>query len=262
MPERHAVLQAAMIVNPTPTGWQVIYQQAHALLAAQLAWAWPPFLAPDRWVGLLAATAQHDDEQAPWHGRGGHHGLTPAGAPANFTQVAFSIEQATGVLHAARFQGRWRSLLTSLHLSTLYEPLRGSNARTTHFLDELLADQARWTKELHLTKTQVRQAYDLLHWCDRLSLILCRHELPEMGRAVEIYTAPLGHGHRHAHLARQPAGPGTPVVINPWPFTTTELLVSVEAQQLLQLRFRDDAELAAALHHGPVETLSWTLRPD
>ena len=250
-----------MIVNPTPTGWQIIYQQAHALLAAQLAWAWPPFLPPDRWVGLLAATAQHDDEQAPWHGRGGHHGLTPAGAPANFTQVAFSIEQATGVLHAARFQGRWRSLLTSLHLSTLYEPLRGSSARTTHFLDELLAGQARWAKELHLTKNQARQAYDLLHWCDRLSLILCRQELPEMGRAVEIYAAPLGHGHRSAHLARQPAGPGTAVVISPWPFTTTELAVSVEAQQVQQLRFRDDAELAAALHHSPIETLSWTLQP-
>ena len=80
-----------MIVNPIPTGWQIIYQQAHALLAAQLAWHWPPFLAADRWVGLLAATAQHDDEQAAWHGRGGHHGLTPAGAPANFTQQSFSI---------------------------------------------------------------------------------------------------------------------------------------------------------------------------
>ena len=91
-----------MIVNPTPIGWQVIYQQAHALLAAQLAWAWPPFLPPARWVGLLAAIAQHDDEQAAWHGRGGHYGLTPAGAPANFTQVAFSLEQATGVLMEIR----------------------------------------------------------------------------------------------------------------------------------------------------------------
>jgi hypothetical protein len=250
-----------MIVNPTSTGWQVIYQQAHALLAAQLAWAWPPFLAPDRWVGLLAATAQHDDEQAAWHGRGGHHGLTPAGAPANFTQVAFSIEQATGVLHAARFQGRWRSLLTSLHLSTLYEPLRASQPAITAFLDELRASQTRWTKELHLTKSQARQAYDLLHWCDRLSLILCRQELPEMGRAVEIYPDPLGASHRTTHVVRQPAGPGTAVVISPWPFASKELVVSVEAQQLQQLQFRDDAELAAALHQGPIETLSWTLRP-
>ena len=251
-----------MIVNPTPAGWQVIYQQAHALLAMQLAWAWSPFLPPSLWVGLLAATAQHDDEQAAWHGRGGHYGLTPAGAPANFTQQAFSIEQATGVLHAARFQGRWRSLLTSLHLSTLYEPLRGTDPATTAFLDELLASQARWLKELHLTKTQARQAYDLLHWCDRLSLILCRHELPEMGRAVEIYQAPLGHGHRPAHTVRQPAGPGTPVVVSPWPFATNELTVSVETQELHQLQFRDDAELVDALHHGIIQTLSWTLQSD
>ena len=85
-----------MIVNSTPAGWQIIYQQAHALLAAQLAWHWPTTLPPDRWVGLLAAIAQHDDEQAAWHGRGGHYGLTPAGAPANFTQKEFSLEQAAG----------------------------------------------------------------------------------------------------------------------------------------------------------------------
>ncbi len=248
-----------MIVNPTPIGWQVIYQQAHALLAAQLAWAWPPFLPPARWVGLLAAIAQHDDEQAAWHGRGGHHGLTPAGAPANFTQLPFSLEQATGVLHAARFQGRWRSLLTSLHLSTLHEPLRGSQPGIDTFLAELRAGQARWTKELHLTKTQARQAYDLLHWADRLSLVLCRQELPEMGREVEISALPPGH-QRHASYVSQPAGPGTPAVVRPWPFAAKELEVSVEAQELHQLRFRDDAELAAALHRAPITTLSWTLR--
>ncbi|RZK62992.1 MAG: DUF3891 family protein [Hymenobacter sp.] len=249
-----------MIVNPTPTGWQVIYQQAHALLAMQLAWAWPPFLPADRWVGLLAATAQHDDEQAAWHGRGGHHGLTPAGAPANFTQQAFSIEQASGVLHAARFQGRWRSLLTSLHLSTLHEPLRGSEPGITAFLDELRADQARWLKALRLTPAQARQAYALLHWCDRLSLILCRQELPEMGREVEIYGNPLGGGaHRAPHFVRQPGGPGTPVVVRPWPFAAATLPVSVEARQLHQLQFQDDAELAAALRQAPVETLAWEL---
>ncbi len=76
-----------MIVNSTPAGWQIIYQQAHALLAAQLLWHWPLLGPADRWVGLLAAVTQHDDEQAAWHGHGGHHGLTLAGAPANLTQV-------------------------------------------------------------------------------------------------------------------------------------------------------------------------------
>ena len=244
-----------MIVNSTPAGWQIIYQQAHALLAAQLAWHWPPTLPPDRWVGLLAAIAQHDDEQAAWRGRGGHHGLTAAGAPANFTQKEFSMEQAAGVLAAARFQGRWRSLLTSLHLSCLYEGLRGQKKDIDAFLDELRASQEQWRKALKITKKEDRQAYNLLHWCDRLSLILCRHEIPEMGRAVEIYHGPDG----TMHTLAQPVA-GGPVVISPWPFQAKEIEVSVEASVLTQLQFKDDAELAAALRAAPIETLRWQLR--
>ncbi|HEX8329154.1 MAG TPA: DUF3891 family protein [Hymenobacter sp.] len=244
-----------MIVNSTPTGWQIIYQQAHALLAAQLAWAWPPTLPPDLWVGLLAATAQHDDEQQDWHGHGGHYGLTPAGAPANFTQKEFSLEQATGVLAAARFQGQWRSLLTSMHLSCLYEGLRGQEKQIDAFLDELHAGQLRWRRALKVKKAEAQAAYDLLHWCDRLSLIFCRDELPEMGRAVEIHRGPDDRG----YTVRQPQ-PGGPVQVAPWPFAAPEIEVSVEASVLTQLQFRDDAELAAALRAAPVETLRWTLR--
>ena len=244
-----------MIVNSTPAGWQIIYQQAHALLAMQLAWHWSPTLPPDRWVGLLAAIAQHDDEQAAWQGRGGHYGLTPAGAPANFTQKAFSMEQARGVLSAAQFQGRWRSLLTSLHLSLLYEGLRGQKKEIDAFLDELLASQEKWRRALKIPKKEAQQAYDLLHWCDRLSLILCRHEIPEMGRAVEIHQGPDG----TTHTLAQPVESG-PVGINPWPFQAREIEVSVEASVLTQLQFKDDAELAAALRAAPIETLRWTLR--
>jgi hypothetical protein len=203
-------------------------------------------------VGLLAAIAQHDDEQAAWRG---HHGLTAAGAPANFTQKAFSMEQAAGVLAAARFQGRWRSLLTSLHLSCLYEHLRGQQKEIDGFLDELKARQQQWQKELKISKKEADQAYALLHWCDRLSLILCRHEIPEMGRAVEIHRGPDG----TVHTLAQPAGPGGPVIITPWPLQAKEIVVSVEASVPTQLQYQDDAELAAALRAAPIETLRWTL---
>ena len=244
-----------MIVNSTPAGWQVIYQQAHALLASQLAWLWPPTLPPDRWVGLLAAAAQHDDEQEEWHGRGGHHGLTSAGAPANFTQKEFSMAQARGVLAAARYQGQWRSLLTSMHLSCLYESLRGSTPAITAFLDELRASQLQWRRALKVKKEEAQSAYDLLHWADRLSLILCRGELPEMGRTLEISHGPDG----CRYDVRQPS-PGGPVHVQPWPFALAEIEVTVEGSILTQLQFGDDAELAAALREAPVETLCWTLR--
>ncbi len=247
-----------MIVNPSPAGWQVVYQQAHALLASQLAYAWPATtLPPARWVGLLAAIAQHDDEQEAWRGRGGHHGLTPVGAPANFTQKEFSLGQVRELLAAARFQGQWRSLLTSLHLSCLYEELRGSKQETTNFLDELKRQQAAWTKALGISKAEARQAYDLLHWADRLSLILCRQELPEMGRELEIYHHPLGKG---SHYVSQPAGPGTAVVVRPWPFAAPEFEASVEVSNLNRLAFADDADLAQALREAPVETVRWTLK--
>ena len=166
------------------------------------------------------------------------------------------MEQATGVLAAARYQGRWRSLLTSLHLSLLYEGLRGQNKKIDAFLDDLRAGQEQWRRGLHLTKKEAQQAYDLLHWCDRLSLILCRHEIPEMGRAVEIYHGPDG----TMHTLAQPEADG-PVVISPWPFREKEVTVSVEASVLTQLQFQDDAELAAALRAAPIETLRWELRP-
>ncbi|ALW84686.1 hypothetical protein AUC43_06090 [Hymenobacter sedentarius] len=244
-----------MIVNSTPAGWQIIYQQAHALLAAQLAWLWPPTLAPDRWMGLLAAAAQHDDEQEEWHKRGGHHGLTPAGAPANFTQKEFSMAQARGVMAAARYQGQWRSLLTSMHLSCLYESLRGSTPAITDFLDELRTGQQQWRRALKVKKEEAQSAYDLLHWADRLSLILCRGELPEMGRSLEISRGPDG----QRYDVRQPH-PGGPIHVEPWPFVLDEVEVTVEASLLTQLQYRDDAELAAALREAPIETLRWTLR--
>lgn len=241
-----------MIVNHTPNGWQIIYQQAHALLAAQLAWQWPPFLPPDRWVGLLAAIMQHDDEQQRWRG---HYGLTATGAPADFTQKAFSLEQATSVMHAARFQGQWRSLLTSLHLSFLYEPQRDQNKEQDTFLDEQKAQQQQWRRALHITKAEAQQAYALLQWCDRLSLVLCRHELPEMGRTLEISAGP--DGRRYDVIRPTPAGP---MHVLPWPFASPDFSVSVEAALLAQLQFANDKELAAALRAAPVQTLRWELR--
>ncbi|QKG54146.1 DUF3891 family protein [Hymenobacter sp. BRD67] len=176
-------------MNPLPTGWQVIYQQAHALLAAQLAWAWPAFLPADRWVGMLAAIMQHDDEQEAWHGRGGHHGLTPAGAPANFTQVAFSRKQATGVLHAARFQGRWRSLLTSLHLSTLYEPLRVATPILRRFWMSCAPARAAGSKSCTSLKPRLAKPTTCCTGATACRLFSAARSCPRWGASWK-YTAP------------------------------------------------------------------------
>ncbi|MDB5262546.1 MAG: hypothetical protein JWQ14_1827 [Adhaeribacter sp.] len=239
-----------MIVNAVPEGWEIIYQQAHALLAAQVAFAWRISDRPARWVDTLAAIAQHDDGQKFWAGK---NGLTPAGAPANFTMLPFSLAQATQVMTEARYQGRWRCLLTSMHLSFLYEELRGQNFKTDAFLDEQLENQKQWRKELKINKEKARQAYDLMQWCDRLSLILCRSQLPEAERTLEVSKGPDGVQY---HVIQQKDGL---IKVNPWPFEPKNFTVSVEASYLTQLQFTDENELTTALEKAPIREKYWEI---
>ena len=239
-----------MIVNAVPEGWEIIYQQAHALLAAQIAYAWRATDRPERWIDTLAAIAQHDDGQNYW---AGNIGLTPAGAPANFTVLPFSLEQATRVMAEARYQGRWRCLLTSMHLSFLYEELRGQSTTTDNFLDDQLANQKQWRKDLKVNKTHAQQAYDLMQWCDRFSLILCRSQLPEAERTLEVSKGPDGVQY---HVVQQQ---DSQIQVNPWPFELKEFTVTVEATYLNQLQFKDETELTAALHVAPIRTKYWKI---
>ena len=239
-----------MIVNTVPEGWEIIYQQAHALLAAQIAFEWRVSDRPERWVETLAAIAQHDDGQQGWAGR---IGLTPAGAPANFTMLPFSLEQARQVMDEAAFQGRWRSLLTSMHLSFLYEELRGQEEEIDAFLDEQQNNQKQWRRELKFTKPKARQAYDLMQWCDRLSLILCRGQLPEAERSLEISAGP--DGVRYDVIQLQNGD----IQVSPWPFQHKDFRVSVEASYLSQLQFSDEKELTRALKEAPIRIKTWHL---
>ncbi|GGK76781.1 DUF3891 family protein [Rufibacter glacialis] len=241
-----------MIVNPHEKGWEIIFQQAHALLAAEIGFVWQPEKRPLYFMQTLAAIAQHDDGQRDLSDG---YALTPAGAPANFTQVPFNLEQAQQVMKEASFQGRWRSLLTSMHLSFLYEELRGQKKLWDAFLDEQLSWQKKWRQGLKLTKPQAQYAYDFMQWCDRFSLILCRNELPEMERALEISNGP---DQIRYEVTQLKAGP---VRVSPWPFQDQEVTLTVEARYLTQLQFKSDQALTQALAQAPIQQKSWLLQP-
>ncbi len=255
-----------MIVSFTAAGWSCIYQQAHALLAAELAAHWHPAHrpVPERWLGTLAAIAQHDDGQDAW---AGPRGLTEAGAPAPFTLLPFSLEQATRVAEQARYQGRWRWLLMSLHLSNLYEALRGQDTQTDAFLDEQRATQEACRKGLKLSKKEAQAAYDLMQWADRLSLILCMQQLPDDERRLEIGRGPDGQTY---YVRRPGTGAGgaltadpdapVPVMVEPWPFAGAAFTVGVEVSPLSQLTFPVDAALAEALRTAPIHEQHWAFR--
>lgn len=238
-----------MIVNATQEGWEVIYQRAHELLAMQLGWHWHPQHRPQYWLETLAAIGDHDNEQDAWRDK--NH-LTKAGAPIDFSQKEFSLHQAQSVVRVAQYKSRYVALLISMHISYLYEHLRGNNKAIDALLDQQLKQQQAWRKSLKLSKDEAEAAYRLLHWCDRCSLILCRRELPEDERKLEVFTGPDKHLY---HIWQRKSD--NSLCVEPWPFAEKRFEVWVESRTLTQLAFKDDDTLACALAEANVEERRW-----
>jgi hypothetical protein len=237
-----------MIVNQTQAGWEVIYQPAHALLAAEIAAHWRTDQRPQRWVETLVALAQHDDEARDWTQRA--H-LTDSGAPLDFSlHKTPSLIQPSQVTQDLQYKGQWAALLISMHMIFLYGHLRDTSAEFETFIQEQLDHQKCWREALGVSQAEADKAYALFQWCDRMSLILCRHELPEAERALEVSDGPDGTHYEVRYCDNR-------VIIQPWPFAEPQFSVYVEAIMLSQLSFKDDAELQSALKAEPITYLSW-----
>jgi hypothetical protein len=245
-----------MIVTLTDEGWDIIHQPAHALLASKLASHWKYRERSPFWLELLTAIAQHDSHQ---RGLDGDIFITSLGAPKGFTVSkgegdVDSLEQPREVIHQARYQGQYVSLLTAMHVQTLYKSKRGSSKELANFLDELTTRQLAWRKSLKISSQQAKTDYALMLWCDRCSLILCQDEIPVAGRRLEVQRGPKGT--RHFLYQREDKTLG----VDEWPFEEDEFSVSVEVHKLKQLRFEDEAELRKALQEARVEFRSWMFR--
>jgi hypothetical protein len=242
-----------VIVNATPTGWEVIYHRAHALLAAQLAGQWRRKDAPARLYETVAAISHHDDLEKEWE----EDSLTEAGAPKDFTldtnnDPKTGMKKLADLAKNARYRGRWVALLISMHISRLNESRRGKSPEFDEFLDEQLQNQQRWREELGIEKDEVDAAYAFMQWCDRLSLILCQQELPADERFLEISKGP--DGERYDIMQRS----DNLVVVKPWPFENDKFTVNVEATSLSQVKFENNAQLAQTLQQAPIKILEWT----
>lgn len=239
-----------MIVNPTETGWEVIYQRAHGLLAGQIAAHWRVAERPERWFETLIAVTEHDDGGREWEGA--NH-LTEAGAPLDFRLSKLSpLVQARDVTNQAQHKGQWVALLISMHTSFLYGDWRDKDDEVAAFLDEQETHQTKWRKALNVSKANAEAAYTLLHWADQMSLILCQRHLPQGERALEVSKGP--DGTRYDVRQRDD---GT-LCVTPWPFEEATFTVTVEATYLHQFDFENDEALLDALRNGEIRPLQWS----
>jgi len=242
-----------MIVNSLKDGWEIIYQRSHANLAAMLVAAWRKTDHIPRWTELVIATAQHDDQEMFWS-ESTH--LTDIGAPLDFTQEKLNTRQlqAEKVIDNAYRQGLWIALLISRHNSFLYGSKRGQDEKLDAFLDTQKDNQGKWRKQLGYKKARVDDAYSFLRWADRLSLILCRRQIPERERALDV--AP----DKEANMIRLMQREDGSLCLEPWVLEDDELNVSIEVRRLNQLAFEDEDEFLQVLTDAEIEIRKWHFR--
>ncbi|MBO0929365.1 DUF3891 family protein [Fibrella aquatilis] len=240
-----------MIVKLASTGWEIIHQPAHGLLAFQLGQQWKAAKRPLHWPETLIALTEHDDGQEPYEGR--NH-LTPLGAPLNFQELSYSVEQMRNMVSIALQKSRWNALMVSMHSTFLYEEKRDTDPALDEFLDQQKQNQQSWRRQYGVTKAEATYAYDFVQWCDAFSLILCLDQVPPEGRRLEISKGPDGTPY---YVFQRPDGT---LGLDPWPYDPVQLTVSIEQSTVPQLVFADDRELYNALQQAPIETKTWTLK--
>lgn len=245
-----------MIVSSAANGWDVVFQPAHGLLAADLARRLNAEWQSSFWFETLIAIATHDDSKVAFRSNERTY-LTEAGAPQNFDQVKMTSEQryqeVRSRLENAYRKHRWIGLLESTHADFLFGSTDVSNE-----LRQLLEDETdrrrRTLKELDKTAEDLGAAYHVMRWCDRLSLILCGRRIPEMNRRLEIVTAA---GQPRSEIFRHE---DDSLGITPWPFNEQEFTVTVEAHPLNELSFDDDQQLEQALKEATTKQWRWNFR--
>ena len=240
-----------MIVNQTDTGWQIINQQAHGLLAVQMATHWQGDKRPAHWIETLIALTEHDDGQEPWEER--NH-LTTAGAPLPFQIPEYSVEQCRNMIEIGLQKSRWNALMLSMHTTFLYEKKRGTDKQLDAFLDQQTGNQAKWRKQYGATKAQAAYAYNFVQWCDALSLVLCLDQLPPEGRHLEVSKGPDGVSYYVFQRDDESLG------MEPWPFDVAEFDVHVETFQLPQSLFQNDKELYNTMQDAPMLLKTWRFK--
>jgi hypothetical protein len=241
-----------MIVRKTHQGLHVIYQASHGLLAGKIAEQLKIKYRPQLWLETLIAVVEHDDQQLDFKEK---NYLSELGIPLDFTEdsesPATSIERAKRVFDHAKSKSLWTALLVSFHLDFLYESLREESAKAAEFLDAQKAFRKETVSFFGIDEEKAASHYAILKFCDRCSLILCKDEVPDAERKLEINNSIDGKSH---FISSKKDGNLT---VNPWCFEADSFEVSIEETVLEQTKYKNQQELKDVLEATPRRMLKW-----
>lgn len=239
-----------MIVNYIETGWEVVTQRAHGIVAAQVAMHWKAKERPKRWMETLLAIAEHDDAEVELDGE---QLITETGGPLNFAMKQFDLQHCHELSMLTITKSRYIALLVSMHMEFLHRDEESSDKQAREFLERQRQMQAVWRKELGIDKKEADRIYYLLEWCDAFSLLLCRRQIQPEKRGIEISTGPDGTVYQLFETEDKV------LTVDPWPFETGRFTVCFESREINQLKFDSSAEFREAFIHAAVTENEWTI---
>lgn len=281
-----------MIVATTGDGYRFTTQPEHAGLAGQFAdrWGNDAFDRPEPLPAVVAATNSHDDGWWPFDSL---PRLDDDGTPLNFTGVA--PETWIGIydrgIQSVIEVDRYAGLLVSMHgtglrnrrygLSPSWPPtppafeafVTAQETRQRQLLSELAADprddrvdeaDERLLEALHGTGSPPEDAtsrlwtnYRLLQAWDSLSLSLCSAVPPPAEHRID--AVPRTHGGDACSLGIAAAGDAA-FSIDPYPFDTEPLSVTVASRTVDRLDFTSEEDLFEAYYNARREVRTFEFR--
>jgi hypothetical protein len=231
-----------MIVTKNTEGWNIFFHRAHALLAFKIGiniqksyWPIPRF----RLDGLSAIT-DHDDGQPDWNKR---DNLTNAGAPLDFRQPSsMALNEVNFLINRCLYKSAFMTLMVSMHCRSIYKEQKGKEIEK--FMDEQEALCKSIVKHLEINLADAEGCYQVVRFCDELSLMLCQGDIPKQGRKIQLEPLP---GIAENFISKDEKGI---LRLDQWCFETPEFAISAEYYPTEKLSYRSDKELISELSLG------------
>jgi len=241
-----------MLINFIESGLEVISHPAHGLLSGKIAQQIDSKYRLENWLETLVAIIEHDDEQLSPKQK---NCISKIGMPLDFLNNSLPIEKplehAKAVFDKVSLKSSWSAMLLSHHLEFLYEDAAEDSKEFKEFLTEIKQFRKVMCSLHRVTQNEVEEIYQIMVFSDRLSLILCQNEIPQLGRKLEINESIDGAKYFVSKLNNGA------ITVRPWIFENDNFEIFVDARLLKEIKFKDEKHFTNTLAAAPIYLKTW-----
>lgn len=241
-----------MLINFIDEGLEVISHPAHGLLSGKIADQIHSSFRIGNWLETLTAIIEHDDEQLSPKQK---NCISKIGMPLDFLNNSLSpeksLQHAKAVFDKVLLKSSWSAMLLSHHLEFLYADTAKESIDFRNYLNSFKQFRASTCTLHNVEPKDVEQLYQIMVFSDRLSLILCQNEIPELGRELEINRSVDG-----SRFFIKELDDGC-LTVRPWVFESDHFKISVDTRLVKEIKFKDENNFTKALSIAPIIIKKW-----